>query len=125
MHVLYLEDEMPLREIMKMALVTALPSVEFVEFANSDEAMAYIEPRVSAIDLYILDVRVPGELDGVEVARRIREMGGEGLIVLTSAYRLPDPNVLNDLNLKWFAKPWHVAEVMETLIPMIRDDNSI
>lgn len=120
MHILHLEDETPLREIMKVALIAAEPAATLRQFGNSDEAMRYIEAHVNEIDLYILDVRLPGSLDGVGVARRVRELGGSGVIVITSAYRAPDRTRLQEMNAEWYAKPWHIMEVLDKLLPVVR-----
>lgn len=120
MHIVQLEDDNPLLEIMKVALEAAVPSVTLKQFMNSDNAIKYIEEHKDDIDLFLLDIRVPGTLDGVEVAQKIREMGCEGIIAITSAYRRPDRNKLTELNCQWLAKPWHVMDVIDRLLPMIR-----
>jgi len=124
MHVLHLEDESPLREILKVALLAAVPSVNLQQFVSSDDAVTYIEENKQKIDLYILDIRVPGSMDGLEVAYKIREVGGPGVIAMTSAYRAPGKDVLEQLNAQWFAKPWHIMEVMDKLLPMIKPSSS-
>jgi DNA-binding response OmpR family regulator len=120
MHVLHLEDDGPLREIMKVALVAALPNINLKQFINSDEAVKYTEQHCQDIDLYILDIRVPGSLDGIGVARKVRELKCNGVIAITSAYRAPDNELLKELKCEWFAKPWHIMEVLDKLIPLIR-----
>lgn len=119
MHVLHLEDESPLREILKVALLAAVPTVNLQQYINSDEAVSYIEKNIKDIDLFILDIRVPGSMDGLEVAHKIRELGCPGVIAMTSAYRAPGREVLEELNAEWFAKPWHIMEVMDKLLPLI------
>lgn len=120
MHILQLEDDNPLREIMRVALVAAMPDITLKQFINSDDAVKYIEEHHQEIDLFILDIRVPGSIDGVEVAQKIRELGSESIIAITSAYRRPDRRRLSELNCQWLAKPWHVMDVMDRLIPQIR-----
>ncbi|GAB4516123.1 MAG: hypothetical protein OHK0046_20840 [Anaerolineae bacterium] len=119
MHVLQLEDDNPLREIMKVALVAMRPDIVLKQFVNSDDALAYITEHVHDIDLFILDIRVPGSMDGVTVAQKIRELGCPGIIAITSAYRRPDRKRLAELDCQWLAKPWHVMEVMDKLLPKI------
>lgn len=120
MHILHLEDESPLREILRVALIAAVPDVNLRQFADSDEAMAYVQEHRDEIDLYILDIRVPGSMNGDDFARKLREMDIDSVIALTSAYRAPQRDVLQELDLKWFAKPWHIMELLENLLPMIR-----
>ncbi len=120
MHILQLEDDNPLREIMKVALVAVMPTVNLKQFENSDDAVKYIEEHVKDIDLFLLDIRVPGSMDGVAVAQKIRELGCEGMIAITSAYRRPDRKKLAELNCQWLAKPWHVMDVIDKLLPQLR-----
>lgn len=120
MHVLHLEDESPLREILKVALLAAVPSVTLQQFINSDDAVKYIEEHGKDIDLYILDIRVPGSMDGLQVAHKIRELEAPGVIAMTSAYRAPEKDTLEKLKAEWFAKPWHIMEVMDKLLPIIK-----
>jgi len=122
MHIVHLEDESPLREILRVALMAAVPNANLQQFIDSDKAVAYIEAHTQDIDLYILDIRVPGSLDGVEVAHKIRELGAPGVIAITSAYRAPDKKELETLNCEWFAKPWHIMEVLDKLLPLINTD---
>lgn len=105
---------------MKVALIAAEPSAVLVQFGNSDEAMRYIEQHLNEVDLYILDIRLPGSMDGVGVARRIRELGSTAVIVLTSAYRAPERRFIAELNCEWYAKPWHIMEVLDKLLPVVR-----
>ena len=120
MHIVHLEDESPLREILRVALVAAVPDANLQQFINSDDAINYIKKHVNNIDLYILDIRVPGSMDGMDVAKEIRNLGASGVIAITSAYRAPDKQVLQELKCEWFAKPWHIMEVLENLLPLIR-----
>lgn len=120
MHIVQLEDDNPLLEIMRVALTAAVPSATLKQFVNSDEAIKYIEQHKDDIDLFLLDIRVPGSKDGVEVAQAIRDFGCTGIIAITSAYRRPDRKKLTELNCEWLAKPWHVMDVIDRLIPMIR-----
>jgi DNA-binding response OmpR family regulator len=120
MHIVHLEDESPLREILRVALVAAVPDANLQQFINSDKAMAYVDEHMDEIDLYILDIRVPGSMDGMEFARKLRERQAKGIVAVTSAYRAPDRTELDTLKLEWFAKPWHIMEVLDKLLPMIR-----
>jgi two-component system nitrate/nitrite response regulator NarL len=52
------------------------------EAADGAEALAVI--REASPDIALLDVRMPG-LDGLEVARRLRELGGVTVVLLTGS----------------------------------------
>lgn len=121
MNILHLEDDGPLREILAVALKAAQPSCEIHQFAESDNAIRYVRDHAGAIDLFILDIRVPGSIDGLEVARRVRDMKCAGAIVLTSAYRAPTPETIKELNCEWYPKPWHIFEVTTKLLALARE----
>ena len=122
MEILHLEDDGPLREIMHIALSSADPHLRMTQFIDSDAAMEYIEANVENITLFVLDVRVPGELDGLGVAQRVRELVSKRPILVTSAYRKPDQEKMTAYNCQWLAKPWHLLDAPQTLLSLARDD---
>jgi hypothetical protein len=94
MKILHLEDDGPLREILEVALKATAPTCEIHQFVNSDDALRYATENVQTVDLYILDVRVPGSMNGLQMAEKLRALDCPGVIVITSAYRAPDEAVL-------------------------------
>jgi DNA-binding response OmpR family regulator len=120
MHILHLEDDGPLREILGVAIKAVEPECKLRQFIKSDDAMGYIKENTEAIDLFILDIRVPGSIDGLDVARRVRDLKCPGTIVLTSAYRPPDKTVIAGLECEWFPKPWHIFETTSKVLEIAR-----
>jgi DNA-binding response OmpR family regulator len=116
MHILHLEDDGPLREILAAALRAVEPNCELHQFIKSDDALAYVRQHPKAIDLFIIDIRVPGSMDGLQMAHRVRELSAPGAMVLTSAYRVPDQDVLKKLDCQWYPKPWHIIETSTKLL---------
>jgi len=123
MHIVHLEDEGPLREIMQIALTSADPKLTMTQFIDSDNALEFIRENLNDITLFLLDVRVPGALDGMGVAGRIRELGSERPIIITSAYRKPKKSALVTVNAQWMAKPWHIIDAPTTLLPLARGES--
>ena len=115
MRVLHLEDTKPLRDILKATLTAIRPGCEVEQFIGSDEAIEYIKQHGDEVDIFLLDVRVPGSVDGLGVAEVIKQMGLKGAIVMTSAYMSPGRERLSDLNAHWFQKPWQIQDVQEML----------
>jgi CheY-like chemotaxis protein len=68
--VLIVEDE----ALIRVALADFLQDVGFkvLEAANANEAVEIIEKASVPIDLVFTDVRMPGTLDGIELAHWIR-----------------------------------------------------
>ncbi|MEM9954928.1 MAG: response regulator [Chloroflexota bacterium] len=120
MLIVHLEDEGPLREIMKIALESASPNLTMQQFIDSDSALDFIENNLDKINLFLLDVRVPGGLDGMGVAQKIRDLGSTRPIMITSAYRKPKKAQLDACEAQWMAKPWHILDAPEILIPLAK-----
>ncbi len=120
-YVVHLEDDETLQEILKVAFQATDPKVNLKQFVNGDDVFEHIKPNVEAIDLYILDIRVPGSIDGMGVARKIREMGSDAPIIMTSAYRPPDREAIDALSLEWMSKPWHIMEISQRLIKLAKN----
>lgn len=121
LHILHLEDDGPLRDVLKVALELRDPDCEVHQFIGSDDALSYIERNIGEIDLYVLDIRVPGKLNGVEVAERVRELNSAAMIVITSAYREPERSLLQKLDCQWFPKPWHIMETSQRIVKMAKE----
>jgi DNA-binding NtrC family response regulator len=67
---------------------------EVIEAADAASALALLQQQPS-IRLVCTDVQMPGELDGIDLARRLRERHPEMSVIIMSAYskhgeRLPD-----------------------------------
>src|SRR5690606_10624773 len=124
LHIVHLEDDGPLRDVLKVALQLRDPDCQVHQFIGSDDAISYIERNIDEIDLYVLDIRVPGKFNGVEVAQRIREMKSDAVIVITSAYRQPERALLEELNCQWFPKPWHIMETSHKIVKMSKEHKS-
>jgi CheY-like chemotaxis protein len=104
-----------LRDIFKATLTAIRPGCEIHQFMSSDDAVAYIQEHGTEVDLFVLDVRVPGSVDGVGVAQLVNELGCTGAIVMTSAYMSPGRDQLSTLNAHWFQKPWQIEDVQQML----------
>ena len=117
MKILHLEDEGPLRSVFKSAVNTFDDKVEVIQFISSDEAMAYIEAHLDSITVFVLDIRVPGEINGLEVAEKIRKAGSTRPIVVTSGYTTPDRSYMRDLNIEWMPKPLHLLNISQKILP--------
>ena len=81
--ILVAEDEQAIREFVVINLKRA--GYDTLEAGSGDEALQTYERENGNIDVALLDIMMPGELDGLAVCRRLREKSGSiGIILLTA-----------------------------------------
>jgi PAS domain S-box-containing protein len=83
--ILIVDDQEDVRLMLQTVL--ALDGWETEEAASGEEAVARVA-RTPDLDVLVVDYRMP-DLDGVEVARRIRRSGFQRPIIICSAYLNP------------------------------------
>ncbi|MDX2141596.1 MAG: response regulator [Chloroflexota bacterium] len=116
LNIVHLEDEKDLAEGLAFIIQEEAPGVTLYQFASSDDVVAHIDQHWQTTDLYILDVRVPGQMNGLGVAEYIRARGSQAVIVVTSAYDPPKQEIINALQIHYFRKPWDLPDnVIEML----------
>lgn len=109
--VLIVEDEFLLR--MDSAEMIEEAGFEVVQAANADEAIAILRVR-SDIGVVFTDIQMPGSMDGLKLARFVRDRWPPIKIVATSGLvavgdgDLPDGGV-------FLPKPYRSAQVVATL----------
>lgn len=116
LHVVNVEDDRSLRDILRVAFQAVEPRIDLYQFSSGDEAFPYIEQHVRDIDLFVIDMRLPGTMNGVQVAQRIRERNCTGRVILTTAFSFPDPVLLQTLNVEYFPKPWHILDLAQNVL---------
>jgi DNA-binding response OmpR family regulator len=113
--IVHLEDDYMLRDIFKATVEAFDPGISLKQFADSDSVMDYISSTVNPIDLFVVDIRVPGAMNGIGVVKTLHDWGYSGLIIITSAFRRPDKNLFGALSCEWASKPWNPGEIMNRL----------
>lgn len=82
--ILVVEDEPFMQElILEVIQDLGLPALAL---ASGDEAFAFLKEKHREIGLMITDVRMPGNLDGVDLANTVYEKWPDIKIVLSSGY---------------------------------------
>jgi CheY-like chemotaxis protein len=76
--ILVVDDDVDVRE--SLAVVCENWGYEVATAADGDEALAFV--AAFAPDVVVLDLGLPGELDGPEVARRIRDADGQRVFIV-------------------------------------------
>ncbi|MEO1646344.1 MAG: response regulator [Chloroflexota bacterium] len=90
------EDEPDIYEV--LLAMFEMWGIEGVAFVDGEEAVAWIDDvdaerfQGELPELALLDIRLPGEVDGVQVGERLRKSPvlGDCAIVLSTAYKLTD-----------------------------------
>jgi CheY-like chemotaxis protein len=101
-YVLLVEDEVLIRALLAETLRGAGLCV--IEAANADEAWDYLQAGGQA-DLLFSDIQMPGSMNGVELARRVRERFPGVKLLLTSGN--PGPKNITEVA-PFLAKPYRL-----------------
>lgn len=101
-------DDDPLT-LMYAAGVMEEAGFRVVQADNGDDALAALSAE-SEIAGMLLDVRMPGSCDGLELARRARSIRPAARVVITSAYDRPDPDQIAEVG-TFIAKPYCAEDI--------------
>ncbi len=115
MHIVHVEDDKLLSDILKRSLQLSNYPICLEQFEDGDAALPYVQQNLQSVDLFILDICLPGTMTGAQLAERIRGLGYPGYIILTSAFGSPDPNWLRANRLEYMPKPWYIRDLMTKL----------
>jgi CheY-like chemotaxis protein len=113
--VLIVEDEM----ILRMFAVDMVEDAGYtpVEAVDADEAIALLESR-SDIALMCTDVRMPGGMDGLELARTVNERWPSIKIIVVSGQLSPSSVDLPPCS-RFFGKPLQAGQMIAQMQSMI------
>ncbi|GGG10995.1 hypothetical protein GCM10010924_45000 [Rhizobium wenxiniae] len=93
---------------------------EVVEVSSADEAMELLRYRVT-FDLLVTDIDMPGQADGLDLARYVRSAHSEMKIVIMSEDRADRPIDPHLFELMVVKPLWNVGE---TLIKLMEADRN-
>ena len=106
--VLIVEDEVLIRMLLADALRQA--DYDVIEAASGDEAMSVLDTSPSP-DILITDVRMPGSIDGLELAANVRRTKPRLKVIVTSGHAGPDQAL--DLADAFLPKPYELRRIVE------------
>ncbi|MCA9892004.1 MAG: response regulator [Anaerolineae bacterium] len=132
------EDEPDIYEV--LLAMFEMWGIEGVAFVDGEEAVAWIDDvdngrfKGELPELALLDIRLPGDINGIEVGRRLRESPilGKIAIVLTTGYQMEAENkeeamVVTKADL-WLPKPLpkfnELQGTLESVIAKRRQQNA-
>ena len=109
--VLVVEDE----ALVRMDLVTSLENSGYQTFeaASAAEAMDVLE-RHPAIRVVFTDIQMPGTMDGLALARYVRERWPPTIIVISSGKVQPKENEMPE-GVSFLAKPYEERKLSRIL----------
>jgi CheY-like chemotaxis protein len=110
LHVLYVEDDPDVAEVTAIMLESLGARV-----TRADSADAAVRLDLSGVDAVLSDVMMPGELDGIGLARWLSAHHPQLPVVLTSGYVL-EPERLQGLKVQFVRKPCAIAALADALI---------
>src|SRR6185436_18582522 len=104
---LVVEDDADLREL--GAALLEETDLRVIECENAEEAMVVLAREGDDVALVFADIRLPGLLDGVDLAKRIKAVWPHISIVVTSGYGPEQPLPQNVI---YMPKPWLALDVL-------------
>lgn len=112
--ILLVEDDDTLRMVTADAL--SLLEANVIECNSADQAVAVLESG-ALIQLLFTDIRMPGSMDGLQLAGLVASRWPGLEIIVTSGNRLPT-EVLPEKVL-FIAKPWTLSELLHRVRPLL------
>jgi CheY-like chemotaxis protein len=119
--ILVVEDE----EILRQSAVAMVEDAGFraVAAASADEALVILEARAD-VRLVFTDVQMPGSMDGLRLARAVRDRWPPVELIVTSGHRHIRAEDLPDRG-RFFAKPYDVNALSRAFHEMAGRDRRI
>lgn len=105
--VLLVEDEMLVRIIGSDALTDA--GYEVLEAESADDALKILE-TIGEVEVLLTDIRMPGTMDGLQLAQLVRGRWPAVKILLTSGDTWPSRDSMPDDG-RFLAKPYNLTRL--------------
>src|SRR5215217_1973291 len=100
---LIVEDDSDVREL--AAALLEETDLRVIECEDAEQAFGVLAREGEDVALLFTDIRLPGLLDGVDLARRVKALWPHISVVITSGYSARRPEMLPD-NVVYMPKPW-------------------
>lgn len=113
--VLLVEDDLMVRLITAEGLRDA--GLEVAEARNADEALSYLAGG-GKVDLLLTDVEMPGPLDGVQLAQRLRARQPDLPMIIVSGRAAPPGAAALG---RFIPKPYNVAHLTDVVTALLRN----
>ncbi len=110
--VVVIEDE-PLLRSDAVALLEAA-GLRVVDFENGDEAIDFLRANQADVAGIFTDVKLKGEMDGLELASIVSEACPHIAVVVTSGKFPQRPAALGP-RVRYFSKPWRPLDILTAM----------
>jgi YesN/AraC family two-component response regulator len=110
--VLIVDDEPLIRETLG-EILSGLGLVIF-KAAETHEALEILKKRAHQIAILITDVRMPGAMDGLDLANIVQKSWPWIRVIVMSAHYETGPDRL-PVNARYLCKPWQSYDMVETV----------
>jgi CheY-like chemotaxis protein len=110
------EDDIAIRTPMADFLRDA--GYDVMEAGSADEAVAIFESG-APIALLFSDVRMPGSMDGCELARKVRSQWPDTHVLLTSGYSSAWSQAADETSSRFLPKPYRPLSLLGEIISLI------
>jgi CheY-like chemotaxis protein len=120
--ILVVEDEAAIRSLVDDVLASAGYRVFVAE--DADRALAFSQTYEAEIDLLLVDIVLPGHLNGYELTRRLIDQRPQLRIVYTSGFFGDQPRFAGDLaqpGRTLLPKPFTVTTLLDIVAQMLAD----
>ena len=115
---LIVEDDPDVRDL--AAALLEETELDVVEVESADAAVAYLQDRGGEVAMIFADVRLPGDMDGVQLAKAACTLWPTIRIVLTSGDPGAVPADLQD-SITFMPKPWRGLDVLVEAEKAVRE----
>lgn len=102
------EDEIEIRQLAETLLEET--ELEVVGCPSAEEALAVLRERGGEVALVFADVRLAGEMDGLQLARAVATLWPRARLVITSGHGVRRPDLPEEA--VFIAKPWRPVDVL-------------
>ena len=106
---LIVEDDPDLREL--AAALLEETDLRVVECEDAEQAMSALVRDGDDVALVFADIRLPGMLNGIDLARRVKVLWPQITMVVTSGYADRRPEALPE-SVTFLPKPWLALDVL-------------
>ncbi len=116
------EDEWLIRATLVEVLADA--GFHVLEAEQGDVALEALERYAPAVDLLFTDIRMPGSIDGLELARRASKLLPRLAIVVASGNLIPSQNDM-PTGSRFLSKPYSYRDIPGQLKAILSDASAL